>query len=187
MAKKFLHELKSGFKRTAKWNKYRSQMTVQSNNNNLNYLIDPTFTKVNKFLVLSFERIEENNAKKDHRDSFSCYYVPNIEIKDLNVLIDGKSFFDLPVKNEEEAYKKIIDMSNNNDYTTGNLLDFAYFKENYRLIAIDLSKQTELKDPQQINFIGKLEGQNNGATMFFIIEKTEETALEYLQNSANIL
>ena len=67
---------------------------------------------------------------------FSHYYVPNVEIKDFNVLIDGKRFFDLPVKNEE-AYEKIIDMSNNNDYTAGNLLDFAYFKETYRLIAID--------------------------------------------------
>ena len=93
----------------------------------------------------------------------------------------------MPVKNEEEAYEKIIEMSNNNDYTTGNLLDFAYFKENYRLIAIDLSKQTKLKDPQQINFIGKLEGQNNGARMFFIIEKSEETTLEFLQNSLTIL
>ena len=63
-------------------------------------------------------------------DSFSDYYLPNVEIKDFNVLIDGKSFFDLPVKNKEEAYEKIIDMSNNNDYTNGNLLDFAYFKEN---------------------------------------------------------
>ena len=137
---------------------------------------------------MSFERIAgENNTTKDHRDSFSHYYVPNVEIKDFNVLTDGKSFFDLPVKNEEEAYEKIIDMSNNNDYTTGNLLDFAYYKENYRLIAIDLSKQTKLKDPQQINFIGKLEGQNNGATMFFIIEKSEETTFEFLQNSVNIL
>ena len=136
--KDFLELLKSGFKRTVKWNKYRSQMTVQSNNNNLNYLIDPTFTKVNRLFVLSFERIEENNVKKDHRDSFSHYYVPNIEIKDFNVLIDGKSFFDLPVKSEEEAYEKIIEMSRNNDYATGNLLDFAYFKEKYRLIAIDL-------------------------------------------------
>ena len=50
--------------------------------------------------------------------------------KDFNVLIDRKSFFNLPVKNEEEAYEKIMDMSNNNDYTNGNLLDFAYFKEN---------------------------------------------------------
>ena len=66
-------------------------------------------------------------------------------------------------------------MSKNNDYTTGNLLDFAYFKENYRLIAIDLSKQTTLKHPQQINFIGKLENQAHGETMFFIIKKPEET------------
>ena len=79
----------------------------------------------------------------DNRDSFSHYYVPNVEIKDFNVLIDGKSFFDVPVKN---AYQKIIDMSNNNDYITGHFLDFFYFKENYKLIAIDLSKQTKFKD-----------------------------------------
>ena len=95
--KRLLEQLKSGFKRTVKWNKYRSQMTVQSNNNNLNYLIDPTLTRVNRLFVLSFERIEENNVKKDHRDSFSHCYVPNVEIKDFNVLIDGKCFFDLPV------------------------------------------------------------------------------------------
>ena len=161
-------------------------MTVQSNNNNLNYLIDPTFTKVNRLFVLSFERIEENNVKKDHRDSFSHYYVPNVEIKDFNVLIEGKHFFDLPVKNEEEAYEKTIEMSRNNDCATGNLLDFAYFKENYRLIAIDLSKQTKLKDPQQINFIGKLD-KDNGATMFFIIEKSEETTFNFPQNSVTII
>ena len=138
---KLLAQLKTGFKRTIKWNKYRSQMIVQPQNNNLNYLIDPTFTNVNRLFALSFQRIAgENNTTKDHRDSFSHYYVPNARIKDFNVLIDGKSFFDLPVKNEEEAYEKIIEMSRNNDYTTGNLLDFGYFKENYRLIATDLSK-----------------------------------------------
>ena len=68
---KLLEQLKSGFKRTIKWNKYRSQMTIQNNNNNLNYLIDRLF-------VLSFERIEENNVKKDYRDSFSHYYVPKV-------------------------------------------------------------------------------------------------------------
>ena len=89
--------------------------------------------------------------------------------------------------NEEEVYEKITEMSRNNDYTTGNLLDFAYFKENYRLIATDLSKQTKLKDPQQINFIGKLENQAHEAKMFFIPEKSGETTLEFLQNSVNIL
>ena len=177
-----LLELKSGFKRTIKWNKYRSQMTIQPQNNNLNYLVDPTFTNVNRLFVLSFSR----NNNTDNRDSFSDYYVPNVEIKDFNVLIDGESFFDLPVKNEEETYEKIIDTSNNNDYTTGNLLDFAYFKENYELIPIALSKETKSKNPQQINFIGKFD-KDSGATMFFIIEKSEETTFNFWQNSATII
>ena len=78
-------------------------MSIQSNTNNLNYLIDPTFTKANRLFVLSFERTEKNNFKKDNRDSFLHYYVPNVEIKVFNVLIDGKSFFDLPVENKEKA------------------------------------------------------------------------------------
>ena len=74
-------------------------------------------------------------------------------------------------------------MSRNNDYTTGNLFDFAYFKENYRLIVINLSKKIKLNDFQRINVIGKLENKANGTKMFFIIEKSEETILEFLQNS----
>ena len=73
-------------------------MTVQSNNNNFNCLIDPTFTKVNRLFVLPFERIEEKNGQEQHKNSFSRYYVPNAEIKGFNVSIDGKSFFDLPIK-----------------------------------------------------------------------------------------
>ena len=120
-----LEKLKSGFKKTIKWNKYRSQMTIQKNNNNLNYLIDPTFTNDNRLFVLSFPR----NNNTDSRYSHSNYYVPKVIISDFNVLIDGKSFFDLPVKNEEEVYEKITEMSNNNNYTTGSLLEFAYLKK----------------------------------------------------------
>ena len=102
-------------------------MTIQSNNKNLNYLIDPTFTKINRLFILSLERIAvENNTTKNHRDYFSKYHVPNIEIIDLNVLIDEKRFFDLLVKSEEEAYEKIIEISRNKNYATGNLLDFAF-------------------------------------------------------------
>ena len=176
---KLLEQLKSGFKNTIKWHKYRSQITIESKNNNLNYLIHPPFTNVNRLFVLPFTRTDT----RDYRYAFSNYYVPNAEIKDFNVLIDRKSFFDLPVKNEEEAYEKIID---NNDYTTGNLLDYAYYKKHYKLIAIDLSKQTKLKDPQQINFIGKLD-KDNGATMFFIIEKSEETTFNFSQNFVTII
>ena len=122
---KLLDQLKSVFKITIKWNKYRSQMTIQPQNNNLNYLIDPTFTNVNKLFVLSFLR----NNNTDSRYSFWNYYVPKVRISDFNVLNDVKSFFDLPVKIAEKAYEKIIDMSNNNDHTTGNLLDFACYKK----------------------------------------------------------
>ena len=156
-----LEQLKTGFKKTIKWNKYRSKMPIQPQNNNLNYLIDPTFTNVNRLFALSFPR--NNNA--DSRYSFSNYYVPKVKVNELNVLIDGKSFF---------------------DYTTGNLLDYAYYKKHYRLIAIDLSKQTKLKDPQQINFIGKLL-RNIEATMFFIIEKSEQTTSKFSQNSVTIV
>ena len=105
---------------TATWNKYRSEMSNQAANSNLNYLIDPTFTKVNRLFVLDFEN--END-----RASFSEYYVSKVDIKDFNVIIDGKPFFEIPVKNKEEAYEAIIEMSKNNDYTTGNLLDYEYF------------------------------------------------------------
>ena len=88
------------------------------------------------------------------------------------MLIDGKKVFDVPVKNKEEAYEKIMSISKNNDYTTGNLLDYEYFSKHYKLIAIDLTKPIELENPdlrQQINFIGKLE--DDKATMFFIIRR----------------
>ena len=101
---KLSEQIKTGFKRTIKWNKYRSQMSIQPQNNNLNYLIDPTFTNVNRLFVLSFPR----NNNTDSRYSFSIYYVPKVKVNDFNILIDGKRFFDLPVKNDEEAMKKLL-------------------------------------------------------------------------------
>ena len=162
---KLLTDLKSGFTREIIWNKYRSQMTTEAINNNLNILIDPTFTNVNRLFVLAYQ-----NA--DDRESFSQFYLPRVMIKDYNVIIDKLAFFDLPIKTEEEAYEKIIDISRNNEYTTGNLLDYGYFKKYYKLIAIDLSKQQVLEENedliQQINFIGRLE---EAANVFIIIEK----------------
>ena len=99
-----------------------------------------------------------------------------------------KKFFDVQVKNKEEAYEKNMSVSKNNDYVIGNLVDYEYFSKHYKLIAINLSKQTELEYPdlrQQINFIVKLE--DDKATIFFIIEKSEETTFEFLQNSLSII
>ena len=132
-------------------------MSTEAINNNLKILTDPTFTNINRLFVLAYQVDVNNN---DNRQSFSEFYLPRVMIKDFNVIIDKLAFFDLPIKNEEEAYEEIIDISRNNEYTTGNLLDYDYCKKYYKLIAIDLSKQQVLQENedliQQINFIGRL-------------------------------
>ena len=152
-------------------------MSAEAINNNLNILIDPTFTNVNRLFVLAYQTA-------DDRQSFSQFYLPRVMVKDFNFIIDKLAFFDLPIKTEEEAYEKIIDISRNNEYRTGNL----YFKKYYKLIAIDLSKQQVLQENkdliQQINFIGRL---IEAANIFIIIEKKENTTLEFSQNLANVL
>ena len=179
---KLLPNLKSGFKREIIWNKSRSQMTTEAINNNLNILLDPTFTNVNRLFVLAYGQVDND------RQSFSRFYLPNVMIKDCNVITDKLAFFDLPMKTEGEAYEKIIDISRNNEYTTTNLLDYDYFKTHYKLIAIDLSKQQVLQENedliQQINFIGRL---TEAANVFNIIEKKENTILEFSQNFANVI
>ena len=119
---KFLENIKLGFKRTISWNKYRSEITTQTKNNNLDYLIDPTFRNINRLFVISFK----NGDNDPTRDSFDKYFMPLVEIKDFNALIDSKPFFYQPVKIKQEAYKKLIEVSRNDDYTTGILLDYLY-------------------------------------------------------------
>ena len=108
--------------KTIKWNKYRSKMSNQTKNNNLNHLIDPTFTKVNRLFALSFKN-------EIDRTSFSEYYTSSIEIKDFHMLIDRKSFFDIAIKNKEETYEKIIEISSNNSHTTGKLFNCNRFEQ----------------------------------------------------------
>ena len=156
-------------------------MTTEETNNNLNMLVDPTFTNVNRLFVLVY-------PTADNRQSFSNFHLPNVMVKDYNVIINKLALFDLLIKTEEETYEKIIDISRNNEYTTGNLLDYDYFRKYYKLIAIDLSKQQVLQENkdsiQQINFIGRLE---EAANVFIIIEKKENTILEFSQHFANVI
>ena len=178
---KLLTNLKPGFTREIEWNKYRSQVSTEAINNNLNILIDRTFTNGNRLLVLAYQTAAD-------RQSSSQFYLPKVMVKDFNVIIDKLAFFDLPIKTEAEAYEKIIDISRKNEYTTGNLLYYDYFKKYYKLIVIDLSKQQVLQGNEdlieQINFIGRL---TKAANIFIIIEKKEHTILEFSQNFANVL
>ena len=142
--------------------KRRSEITTQRKNNNLDYLTDPIFRNINRLFVL----LIKNRNDGANRDSFEKYYMSLIEIKVFNALIDNKPFFDQLVKNKQEAYEKLIKMSKNDDYTTGNLLDYLYHQNYYKFIVIDLSKL----------------GEEDGATMFFISEKQQKTILNFSLN-----
>ena len=136
--------LKSGFKRVINRNKYLSKSRLLKRNSNLNHLVEPSFQGINRLFVLAFE----NDTQ---RRSHSGYYLPNLEVKDYNIMINGENFFDLPLKNNKATYENIrkIAIGQGDDYTTGCLLDYPYFKDSYKMIAVDLSKQHALDaDPR---------------------------------------
>ena len=166
-----LHQLKWDFERTINWNKYQSKVTVQERKWYSDYLIDTSFQGVNMIFVLSFENnIGQTSCKR--------YYLPQVEISVYNVMIDVRNFFDQPVKNNLIIYDNIwkITTGQGDNYATGCLLDYTYFKNYYKMIAIDLSDQQELdadwKAIQQIHFTRNLDWPGN-TTMFFIIAEAK--------------
>ena len=177
--------MKSGFKKIINWNKYESSPKTYTQNRYLNHLINPSFQGVNRLFLLSVEN-------EDQRESHSTYYLPKVEIKYYNVMIDGKNVFDQPINSMAETYENIrkITIGQEDDYTTECLLDYSYFKNHYKMISMDLSKQQTLDaDPrtiQQINFRANLDRTEN-TTMFFIIEEVKETVLDFSQGTVKVL
>ena len=123
------------------------------------------------------------------------YFLPTAQTTDYNVMIDGRNFYDQPVKNDLSTYDNIrrIAIGQGDDYTTGCLLDYSYFKNYYKLIAIDLSKQqinyTVDADPKAIQQINYTENLNQGGItqMFFIIEEAKETVLDFSKRTVIVL
>ena len=181
---KLLPQLKSGFKRTISWNKYLAKPELLAQNVNLNHLIEPSFQGVNRLFVLAFEDDAQRISRKR--------YIPNVEIKDCNIMIDGKNFFDQPINNMIKTYENIrkITIGQGDDYTTGCLLDYTYFKKYYKMIAVDLSKQQALDaDPkaiQQINFTANLDRAGN-TRLYFILEEAKETVFKFSQGTVKVL
>ena len=182
---KFLQQLKSCFKRVIKWNKYLSKPESFRRNANLNYLVESSFQGINRLFVLAFEGDTQ-------RTSHSGYYLPNVEIKDYNIINNGENFFDQPIKNNKVTYKNIrkIARGQEDDYTTGCLLDYSYFMDTYKMIAVYLSKQQVLDaDPraiQQINFTANLDRAGN-TRVYFILEEAKETILDFSQGTMKVL
>ena len=182
---KLLQQLKSGFKKVINWNKYLSKPELLRRNPNLNYLIEPSFQGVNRLFVLAFE----SDAQ---RTSHYNYYLPNVEIKSYNIMIDGENFFDQPIKNNKITYENIrkVATGRGDDYTTGFLLDYSHFMDTYKMVAVDLSKQQVLDaDPraiQKINFAANLDRAGN-TRVYFILEEPKETILDFSQGTVKVL
>ena len=121
---KLLQQLNSGFKRVINWNKYLSKPEILRRNPNLNHLVEPNFQGVKRISVLAFENDTQRTSAKG-------YYLPNIKINDYNIMINGENVFDQPIKNNKVTYENIrnIVTSQGDDYTTGCLLDYPYFKD----------------------------------------------------------
>ena len=173
---KLLQQLTSGFI------KYLSRTALLAQNPNLN-LIDPSFQGVNRLFVLAFK----NEAQRKVH-----YYLPNVEIKNYNVMINGENVFDQPIKDNKVTYENIIKVATGkeDDYTTGCLLDCPYFRDNYKVIAVDLSRQQaldpDLRKIQQINFTANLD-RADGARVYFIWEESKETKLNFAQGTVKVL
>ena len=182
---KLLEKLKSGFKRVINWNKYLPKPVLLAKNPNLNYLIEPSFQGVNRLFVLAFE---DDAQRKVHYG----YYLPNVDIKNYNVMINGENFFDQPIKDNKVTYENIrkVATGKGDDYTTGCLLDYTYFRDNYKMIAIDLSRQQALDaDPRailQINFTENLDRVGD-TRVYFILEESKETKLNFAQGTVKVL
>ena len=148
-------------------------------------MLEPSFKGLNRLFVLAFE-------SDTQRTSHSGYYIPNVELKGYNVMINGETFFDQPIKNNKVTYEHIrkIATGQENNYTTGCLLDYPYFKDSYKMIAVDLSKEQALDaDPranQQINFTANLERAGN-TRIYFILEEAKETKLDFSQGTLKVL
>ena len=176
-------QLNEGFKRSVYWNDYKSRIeTQEADANNLKrFPLDASFQGGNRLFVLAFNNANDGDNRVQ-RSSYTNCFLPRVDITKYNVLIDGRNFYDQPINDLMKQYDEIrkIAIGNGDDYQTGCLLDYRYFKDHYEIIVVDLSKQKELdSDPraiQQTEFYGMLKTNSQVCT---VLEKSKETVLEF--------
>ena len=188
-----------GFIRSIYWNKYKvidnKAIEIGANNEEkyIRELLDSSWQGVKRLFVLAYN----NNEGDKHVsvDSYQKYFLPRVKIENYNIEIDGKNFYDQPINDSIKQYNEIrkISTGQGDDSTTGFLLDFAYFENNYRLIAVDLSKQkaldTDSRAIQQIIFAGKIKAAevNTKVIIYYILEESKETILQFSKGTTKVL
>ena len=153
-------------------------------------LLDSSYQGVKRLFVLAYNNTEGNGQVS--LDSFKLYFLPRVKIENCNIEIDGRNFYGQPINDSIKQYDE-ISIGQGDDYTTGCLLDSSYFLKNYRLITVDLSKQKALDADsrviQQIIFTGNIKAEANNTTViiYYIIEQSKETILEFSKETTKVL
>ena len=194
---KLVKLLEEGFKRPVYWNEYQTKIETRNldNNNLTRFPLDASFQGVRRLFVLAFNNTTvnvpnnpiNNTNNRVLRNSHTKYFLPRVNITNYNVLIDGRNFYDQPINDLVKQYEEIRKTATGQgeDYTTGCLLDYQYFKDHYQLIAVDLSNQKELdaysKAIQQTKFHGMLKAKSQVST---VLEKSKETTLRFFEGTA---
>ena len=183
--KDFIEQQNKGFQRSIYWNEYKTkEINEDADANEFKYInLDPSFQGVNRLFFMAYNRANGQPTRNGQRK----YYLPRIQLEKYNVIIDGRNFYDDPIESDIEKYRELkkVMIGKGEDYTTASLLDFNYFHKHYKLVAVDLPKQLDA-DPgaiQQIEFKYIL-GTNS--TIYWVLEKSKETILEFYKGTVKV-
>ena len=185
--KDFLEQQNKKFQRSIYWNEYKTkEINEVADGNMFKYItLDPSFQGVNRLFVMAYNRVDGQPTRNGQRK----YYLPRIDLKKYNAIIDGRNFYDNPIESDIEKYRELkkVMIGKGEDYTTGSLFDYDYFKKNYKLVAVDLSKQKELDaDPRAIQLIGFKYMLETNSTIYWVLEKFKETILEFYKGTVKV-
>ena len=192
--------LSEGFKRSIYWNEYKvtpNKIIEIAANNDIKYIrefLDSSCQGVNRLFVLAYDNTAGNN-QVFVVDSYKKYFLPRIKINNCNIEIDGRNFYDQSINDSIKQYDEVrkISTGKGDDYITGCLLDFSYFEKNYRIIAVDLSKQKTLdadsRPIHQIICTGEIKATvaNTRVIIFYVLEKSKQTILEFSKGTTKVL
>ena len=133
--KDFIEQQNKGFQRSIYWNEYKTkEQTENADANSPKYIsLDPSFQGVNRLFIMAYNRVDGQPTRNGQRK----YYLPKINLNKYNVIIDGRNFYDNPIERDIEKYRELkkVMIGKGEDYTTGSLLDYNYFKKHYKLVV----------------------------------------------------
>ena len=185
--KDFIEQQNKGFQRSIYWNEYKTkEQTENADANSPKYIsLDPSFQGVNRLSIMAYNRVDDQPTRNGQRK----YYLPRIDLNKYNVIIDGRNVYDNPIESDIEKYRELkkVMIGKGEDYTTGSLLDYNYFKKHYKLVAVDLSKQKELDaDPRAIQQIEFKYMLGTNSTIYGVLEKSKETILKFYKGTVKV-